>query len=74
MREILSAPADILPDEQVGALRVRLHGLANPRSNEAVNYLCQQLNKLEIVYPATALRIHYETAFVPMISAAGQES
>ena len=74
VREILSAPADILPDEQAGVLRIRLHGLANPRSNEAVNYLCEQLNELEINYPDTALRMRYETAFVPLISATGQES
>ena len=74
VREILSAPADILPDEQAGVLRIRLHGLANPRSNEAVRYLCEQLNELEIDYPATALRMRYETAFVSSISATGQES
>ena len=74
VREILSAPADILPDEKAGVLRIRLHGLANPRSNEAVNYLCAQLNELEINYPSTALRMRFETVFVPSISATGQES
>jgi hypothetical protein len=74
VREILSAPADILPDDQAGVLHIRLHGLANPRSNEAVLYLCAQLNELETDYPATALRMRFETAFVPSISAAGQES
>ena len=74
VREILRAPADILPDEGAGVLRIRLHGLANPRSNEAVKHLCEQLNELEISYPATALRMRYEPGFVPSISATGQES
>jgi len=74
VREILRASADIVPDEGAGVLRVRLHGLANPRSNEAVKYLCEQLNELDITYPATALRLRYEPGFVPSISATGQES
>jgi len=74
VREIFRAPADILPDEGAGVLRVRLYGLANPRSNEAVKHLCEQLNELEISYPATALRLRYEPGFVPSISATGQES
>jgi len=74
VREILRASADILPDEGASVLRVRLHGLANPRSNEAVKHLCEQLNELDITYPATALRLRYEPGFVPSISATGQES
>ena len=74
VREILRAPADILPDEEAGVLHVRLHGLANPRSNEAVKHLCEQLNELQMIYPATALRLRYEPGFVPSISTTGQES
>ena len=74
VREILRAPADILPDEGAGVLRIRVHGLANPRSNEAIKHLCEQLNELEISYPATALRMRYEPGFVPSISTTGQES
>ncbi len=73
VREILRAPADILPDEEAGVLLIRLHGLANPRSNEAVKHLCEQLNELEISYPRTALRMRYEPAFVPSITPTGQE-
>lgn len=74
VREILRAAADILPDEEAGLLRVRLHGLANPRSNEAVKHLCERLNELDVTYPATALRVLYEASFVPSISTPGQES
>ncbi|HVB48343.1 MAG TPA: hypothetical protein VNF69_08130 [Burkholderiales bacterium] len=74
VREILRAPADVLPDASAGVLRVRLHGLANPRSNAAVKHLCEALNEAEISYPGTRLRLRYESAFVPSILATGQES
>jgi len=74
VREILRTAADVLPDERAGLLRIRLHGLANPRSNEAVQHLCEHLNELEISYPATELRMHYEPGFVPSIPVTGQES
>ncbi len=74
VREILRTPADVLPDEREGVLRVRLHGLANPRSNAAVRHLCEALNETKITYPGTRLRLRYEPGFVPLISATGQES
>jgi transposase len=74
VREILRTPADVLPDEEAGVLRVRLHGLANPRSNEAVRHLCEALNEADISYPGTRLHMRYEPGFVPSISATGQES
>jgi len=74
VREILRAPADVLPDEREGVLRVRLHGLANPRSNAAARHLCAALNEAKISYPGTKLRLRYEAAGVPSILATGQES
>lgn len=74
VREILRTPADVLPDEMEGVLLVRLHGLANPRSNEAVRHLCAALNAADISYPGTLLRLRYEAPNVASISAAGQES
>jgi len=41
-------------------LRVRLHSLANPRSNEALAKLCETLNALEIRYPGTDLTLVYQ--------------
>lgn len=74
VREILRSPADVIPDEGAGMLRVRLHGLANPRSNAALRHLCEQLNETEVRYPGTRLRMRYEPAYVASISATGQES
>jgi transposase len=60
VRELLEAPADVLPDPQAGLLRIRLHPLANPRSNEAVAALCNHLNSAQITYPKTDWILHYE--------------
>ena len=74
VREILRTPADVLPDEREGILRVRLHGLANPRSNAAARHLCETLNEAEITYPGTRLRLRYEPPNDASIFATGQES
>ncbi len=74
VREILRAPADVVPDGDAGVLRVRLHSLANPRSNAAVRHLCARLNEAEIRYPGTRWIMHYESQNVSSISAMGQES
>ncbi len=73
VREILRTPADVLPDEREGVLRVRLHGLANPRSNAAVRHLCEALNEAEVTYPGTRLRMCYEPPNVASILGTGQE-
>ena len=60
VREMLRAPADILPEETTGLLRVRIHGLANSRSNSAMERLCASLNDAHVRYPGTRLRLRYE--------------
>lgn len=60
IREILRAPADVLPDAKAGILRVRLHGMPNGRSNAAVAALCAKLNQAEVKYPGTKLILRYE--------------
>jgi hypothetical protein len=58
IREMLSSSADIAPDAQ--RLRIRLHSLANPRSNQALAHVCATLNALELQYPGTPLTLVYE--------------
>lgn len=58
-REMLLTSADILPEPD-HRLRVRLHSLANPRSNEALAKLCETLNALHVCYPGTHLTLVYE--------------
>lgn len=57
IREVLLTGADILPQPEDRRLRVRLHSLANPRSNDALAKLCETLNALEVCYPGTELRL-----------------
>jgi AraC-like DNA-binding protein len=60
IREMLASSADIIPDLAAKRLRVRVHALANPRSNEALAKLCDTLNALEVQYPGTDLTLAYE--------------
>lgn len=62
IREMLLTSADILPDGQ--RLVVRLHSLANPRSNDALTHLCEALTALEVRYPGTALTLVYQAPAV----------
>ena len=60
LKTIFSATADIIPDHRAGQLRVRFHGLANPRSTRALGDLCEIVNQSETVYPDTDLRLVFE--------------
>jgi len=60
IREMLLTSADILPQPEEHRLLVRLHSLANPRSNAALGKLCETLNALEVRYPGTELTLVYQ--------------
>jgi len=60
LREVFTTPADLLPDRAASVLRVRLHTLANPRSNRALAALCEALTATETCFPGTTLRLVYE--------------
>jgi transposase len=59
IRDLFLTDADIHPDETAGMMYVRLHTLANPRSNRAVQHLLHHLNASEFTYPGTNLRLSY---------------
>jgi hypothetical protein len=59
IRDLFRSDADIHPHEADGVLEVRLHTLANPRSNRAIQYLLDHLNAAEFTYPGTNLRLTY---------------
>jgi hypothetical protein len=59
LRAIYRTEADLLPDEKNNTLTVRLHHLANRSSDDAVRYLCDELNATETVFPGTKLRLVY---------------
>ena len=60
IREMLLTSADILPQPEEHRLLVRVHSLANPRSNQALARLCETLNALEVRYPGTELQLVYQ--------------
>src|SRR3989442_1017753 len=62
IREMLSSSADFIPEAQ--RLRIRLHSLANPRSNQALAHVCATLNALELQYPWTTLTLVFEAPWV----------
>jgi transposase len=59
IRDLLRSDADIQPHEAASVLEVRLHTLANPRSNRAIQHLLDHLNAAEFTYPGTNLRLAY---------------
>jgi hypothetical protein len=59
VRDLFRSDADILPNEAEGVLEVRLHTLANPRSNRAIQHLLDHLNAAELTYPGTNFRLTY---------------
>lgn len=65
IRDLFRSDADIHPDEAAGVLAVRLHTLANPRSNRAIQHLLDRLNAAEFTYPGTNLRLAYSLSTPP---------
>ena len=59
IRDLLRSDADLYPDEAAAVLEVRLHTLANPRLNRAIQHLLDHLNAAEFTYPGTNLRLTY---------------
>jgi transposase len=62
IRDLLRSDADIHPDKAAGVLEARVHTLANPRSNRAIQHLLDHLNAAEFTYPGTNLRLTYTLA------------
>ena len=60
LKSMFRLPGDIIPDHERHQLRVRLYGLANNRSQQALIALCDCLNTQQAIYPGTELRLVYE--------------
>ncbi|NEX23744.1 hypothetical protein G3480_26335, partial [Thiorhodococcus mannitoliphagus] len=60
LKTVFRLPGDILPDHERQELRVRLYGLANNRSQQALIALCECLNTQRAIYPGTELRLVFE--------------
>ena len=60
LKTVFRLSGDILPDHERHELRVRLYGLANNRSQQALIALCECLNTQRAIYPGTELRLVFE--------------
>jgi transposase len=59
LRDLFRSDADIIAHSGTKVLEVRLHTLANPRSNRAIQHLLDHLNATESTYPGTEFRLSY---------------
>ena len=59
LRDLFRSDADIIPNCDTKLLEVRIHTLANPRSNRAIQQLLHHLNTTESTFPGTELRLTY---------------
>ena len=57
LRALYQSDADLLPDHEAGTLTVRLHHMANHRTDVAIQGLCDELNATETQFPGTNLRL-----------------
>ncbi len=59
LRDLFRSNADITPHRDTKVLEVRIHTLANPRSNRAIQHLLDHLNAAEYTFPGTEFRLSY---------------
>jgi hypothetical protein len=59
LRDLFRSDADIIPHGDTKVLDVRIHTLANPRSNRAIQQLLSHLNSTESTFPGTEFRLTY---------------
>ena len=60
IRCLYQTEGDIIPDEDQGILRVRLHHMASRSANSTVKELCNVLNESKTIFPGTKLQLVYE--------------
>ena len=65
VRDLLRSDADLYPNQDRRVLEVRIHTLANPRSNRAAQHLLEQLGAAEFTYPGTNLLLTYTLSSPP---------
>jgi len=59
LQDLFRSAADLIPSPKTNELEVRVHSLANPRTNRAIEHLLQKLNTASVTYPGTNLRLVY---------------
>jgi transposase len=62
IRDLCLSEADFLPNIKSGVLTIRVHHMANPRFNRAIQHLLSNLNDAEFNYPGSSLRLSFAMA------------
>lgn len=62
IKQIINAPASIIPDYTNNTLTITLHTLSSPRCNSAAEELAKILNETEAIFPGTNLKLCYKLA------------
>lgn len=60
LRQIYNTEADLFPDAESKTLTVCLHHLTQAVHDQALRYLCDELNATETIFPGTDLRLIYK--------------
>ena len=60
LRQIYDTEVDLIPDLENKTLTVRLHHLTQAAHDDAVRYLCEQLNATAALFPDTELKLIYQ--------------
>jgi len=60
LQNLFVTDADILPDPENEQLNIRVHSASRPAANRALIQLFAHLNKAEVKYPGTKMRLVYE--------------
>jgi hypothetical protein len=59
LRQIYSNEVDLIPDLEAKTLTVRLHHLTQAAHDDALTYLCDELNATSTLFPETDLKLVY---------------
>jgi len=62
IRDILTSEADLIPMKKERKLVVQIHRMASPKIDRAVEQFMEELNKAEILYPGTEIKLVYKLA------------
>ena len=62
IRDILTSEADLIPMQKEKKMIVQIHRMASPKNDRAVEQFLEELNKTEILYPGTEIKLVYRLA------------
>jgi len=60
LRQIYQTEVDLAPDLEEKTLTIRIHHLTQAAHDQALRYLCQELNATNTLFPDTDLRLIYQ--------------